>query len=62
MVKFCPRCGSDNIEWVIPVDRQKWECRECGYVGSFIVEDGKMADKIRNEYLKNRLKIDELRR
>ena len=32
MVKFCPRCGSDNIEWVLPQTWSKWECRNCGYI------------------------------
>ena len=53
MVKFCPRCGSANIGWLIPHDRQKWECKDCGYVGAFIIEDSKMADEIRKEYIEN---------
>lgn len=56
-MKFCPRCGSKNIKWIIPHDRSKWECKECGYVGALIVEDGKMADEIREEYIKNSRKI-----
>jgi len=56
-MKFCPRCGSKDIEWVLPQDRQKWECRECGYIGAFIVEDGKLADGIHKEYLKNKEKL-----
>jgi len=59
MVKFCPRCGSKNIEWVIPHDRQKWECKDCGYIGAFIVEDGALADEIRREYLKNKNNMEE---
>jgi hypothetical protein len=44
---------------VIPQDRQKWECRACGYIGAFIIEDGKIADEIRKEYLKNKDEISE---
>jgi len=55
-MKFCPRCGSKNIFWPIPYDRQKWECRDCGYIGAFIVEDGKIADKLHEEYMKNKEK------
>jgi len=56
MVKFCPRCGSKNVEWVLPQTWSKWECRDCGWTGAFIVEDGKMAEGIRKEYLKNQTK------
>ena len=58
-MKFCPRCGSKNLEWVLPHDRQKWECRDCGYVGAFIIEDGEIADEIKKEYLKNKDNIQE---
>jgi len=51
-MKFCPRCGSKNIEWVLPQDWSKWECRDCGYIGTFIIEDGEIADEIRKEYIK----------
>jgi len=51
-MKFCPNCGSANIDWLIPYDRQKWHCKSCGYIGAFIVEDGKIADKIREEFNK----------
>jgi len=51
-MKFCPRCGSSNLDWVLPYDRQKWECKDCGYVGAFIVDDGKIAEQVRKEYLK----------
>ena len=54
MVKFCSRCGSSNIGWLIPHDRQKWECKECGYVGAFIIEDGEMAEEIRKDYNENK--------
>jgi len=59
MVKFCPRCGSTNIDWVLPQTWSKYECKDCGFVTSFIVEDGKMADEIKKEYLKKNKKIDE---
>ena len=58
-MKFCPRCGSKELGWPLPHDRQKWECKECGYVGAFIIEDGKMADEIRKEYLKKENKIQD---
>lgn len=59
MVKFCPRCGSKELIWPLPHDRQKWECKECGYIGAFIIEDGEMADEIKKEYIKNKQNIQE---
>ena len=52
--KFCPRCGSTNVFWAsgLPQLWSIWQCRECGYRGAFIVEDGKLAFKIREDYLK----------
>jgi hypothetical protein len=29
-----------------------WECRECGYRGAFVIEDSKLAEKIKEDYLK----------
>ena len=51
-MKFCPQCGSSNLDWVLPHDQQKWQCKDCGYVGAFIVDDGKIAEQVRKEYLK----------
>jgi len=53
-VKFCPKCGSTEIFWAsgLPQLWSIWECRECGYRGAFVVEDSKLAEKIRQDYLK----------
>ena len=59
MVKFCPRCGSKNIGFILPHDMQKYECKDCGYTGAFIIDDGIIADEIKKEYLKNKDKIEE---
>jgi predicted RNA-binding Zn-ribbon protein involved in translation (DUF1610 family) len=56
-MRFCPRCGSSNIDWVLPQVWSKWECKDCGYIGAFIIEDSTIADEIRKEYLKNKEKI-----
>jgi hypothetical protein len=37
-----------------------WECRNCGYYGAFIVEDGKMSKKLQEEYAKKHPYKDEL--
>ncbi|MCK4477657.1 hypothetical protein KAU88_03915 [Candidatus Bathyarchaeota archaeon] len=53
-VKFCPKCGSTDIQWAsgLPQLWSIWECRDCGYRGAFIVEDGRLAEKIREKFLK----------
>jgi len=55
-VIFCPKCGSTNIFWAsgLPQLWSIWECRDCGYRGAFIIEDSKLAEKIRREYLKEK--------
>ena len=58
-MKFCPRCGSNNIGWPLPHDRQKWECKDCGYIGAFIIDDGEIAKEIQKEYIKNKDKFRE---
>lgn len=57
-MKYCPRCGSPEIEWVLPQDWSKWECKSCGYIGPLIVEDGEIAKEIRKDYHKQQLKKD----
>jgi predicted RNA-binding Zn-ribbon protein involved in translation (DUF1610 family) len=60
-VKFCPRCGSPEIYWArgLPQLWSIWECRNCGYHGAFIVEDGQMSKKLQEEYAKKHLHKDE---
>jgi len=55
---FCPRCGSTNIFWAsgLPHLWSIWQCRNCGYRGAFIVRDGKIAEKVREDYEKKTAK------
>ena len=55
-VTFCPTCGSTNIEWELPHTWSKWRCRECNYVGVFVIEDGEMAAQVRKSYLEEQAK------
>jgi len=59
IVRFCPKCGSTDIFWAhgLPQLWSLWQCRECGYRGAFIVEDSKLAKKIREDYLRKAKKI-----
>ena len=51
-VKFCLKCGSTNVFWAsgLPQLWSLWECRNCGYRGLLILEDGKLAEKLREEW------------
>lgn len=57
--KFCPNCGSSNIDWTLPHTWSQWHCRDCDYIGALIVEDGRIADHLQQEYRKRREKDDE---
>ena len=52
--KFCPVCGSYDIEWELPHTWSRWRCRSCGYIGELIIEDGEMAKEIRKDYLRRK--------
>lgn len=55
-MKICPKCGSDNVDWIIPQNWSLWECRTCGYTGPIIEGDIETAIEIQKEYLKNKEK------
>ncbi len=57
-VKFCPKCGSTDIFFAsgLPQLRSIWDCRKCGYRGALILEDGKLAAKLEEEYAKRTVK------
>jgi len=55
-MKYCPKCGSSNINFLIFFRPSVWKCLDCGYEGAFIVEDGKLAEKIRKRYQKQQKK------
>jgi predicted RNA-binding Zn-ribbon protein involved in translation (DUF1610 family) len=61
-VRFCPQCGSTDIYWARGLAQlwSIWECRNCGYYGAFIVEDGRMSKKLQEEYAKKHLRTKEL--
>lgn len=51
-VKFCPKCGSANINVLVFYRPSAWKCLDCGYEGAFILEDSNLAEKIRNRHQK----------
>ena len=52
MTEYCPVCGSSNVEWLLPQTWSVWHCKDCGYIGSLIIEDGELAKEIRKEWKK----------
>lgn len=54
---ICPRCGSTNIDWIIPQVWSKWVCKECDYTGPAIEGEEKLANEIKEEWIKNKDKI-----
>ena len=48
-MKFCPRCGSKNLNYT-PWLGEMYICRDCSYRGALIVEDGEIADAIKNQF------------
>ena len=53
-IKFCPKCGSTEIFWAsgLPQLWSIWECRNCGYRGALVIEDSKLAAKLKEEWKK----------
>lgn len=49
-VKFCPKCGSTNINFAVFYRPSIWRCLDCGFEGAFMVEDCKLAEKIRGKF------------
>jgi DNA-directed RNA polymerase subunit M len=53
-MKFCPKCGSTNISFPTFYRPSIWRCLDCGYEGALIVKNGKLAEKIQQDYRKTR--------
>jgi ribosomal protein L37AE/L43A len=53
-VKICPKCGSANINFLAYYRPSIWKCLDCGYEGAFMIEDGKLAEKIQEHHRKTR--------
>jgi ribosomal protein S27AE len=49
-VKFCPKCGSANINVLAFYRPSTWKCLDCGYEGAFILEDSNLAEEIGKRY------------
>jgi predicted RNA-binding Zn-ribbon protein involved in translation (DUF1610 family) len=50
--KFCPKCGSTDVFWAqgLPQLWSLWQCKNCGYHGALILENGNLAAKLKEEW------------
>lgn len=53
MIRFCPRCGSPDINAVVFYRPSIWKCLNCGYEGTFIIQNGTLAEKLQKDYEKS---------
>lgn len=57
---YCPRCGSSNLFYYLgSYVGQIYECKECGYRGSFVIEDSSIGVEIRKKWIKERRQKNE---
>jgi len=49
-MKFCPRCCSSNLNVLVFYRPSIWKCLDCGYEGAFILEDNRLAEKLRKRH------------
>ncbi len=49
-MKFCPKCGSPNINFLIYYTPSVWKCLNCDYEGVFILEGEQLAQRIQKAY------------
>ncbi len=55
--KICPRCGSRNVEWIIPQVWSRWVCYNCEYTGPIIEADSKLEKEIIENWKLNKEEI-----
>ncbi|MBR6025099.1 MAG: hypothetical protein IK044_09140 [Methanobrevibacter sp.] len=58
MHKICPRCGSRNIDWIIPQNWSQCVCKDCDYTGPIVEGNDEFVQEIREAYLES-LKYDD---
>ena len=60
-LRFCPKCGSTDIWWPggLPFLAPYMECKRCGHRGVFIVGDRELAEKIQEEYVREKMEDEE---
>ncbi|MBZ9571001.1 hypothetical protein KQY27_05550 [Methanobrevibacter sp. TMH8] len=60
-MKICPRCGSRNVDWILPQNQSIWECKDCDYTGPIIEGNAELAKEIRESY-ETKLKKEKIKK
>lgn len=51
----CPKCGSSRLYYFIGFKAgQIFVCKDCGYQGPLVIEDGELAGEIRGRWIEKR--------
>lgn len=49
-LSICPRCGSTDVDWIIPQNWSMWECKNCDYTGPIIEGDMELSKEIAEDW------------
>ena len=49
-LSMCPRCGSLDVDWIIPQNWSMWECKNCSYTGPIIEGDMELSKEIQEDW------------
>ncbi|AKB82523.1 hypothetical protein MSBR3_1945 [Methanosarcina barkeri 3] len=57
LIEVCPVCGNADLYYEVGgYAGAVYHCKECGYVGAFVIEaNEEMIEKIRENYLRGRV-------
>lgn len=52
---YCPECGSHRLHYFVGL-RAGWiyVCKDCGYQGAVVIEDGDLAKEIRKNWIEEK--------
>ncbi len=54
---YCPECGSSRLYYFLGLKAgQIFVCKDCGYQGPLIIEDGEVAEEIRKNWVNEKSK------
>ena len=56
----CPRCGSSNIDWIIPQVWSKWVCKDCSYTGPAIEADDDLIAEIKADWEEENIRAQQI--
>ena len=56
--KFCPSCGSENVEMVAGGMTGAWMCSDCGYSGSIFPEKPIIGSKLSDQETEDEEELD----